>query len=429
MFYVCVIAFSLTMVGIVVVTFAYKGTIKFYFTVFQSFCALPAIFSCAFIFSAEFSFTRLIIVSVFMTATNHALTVWFSKALLSPIAEVNKHLQSLADGDFKIDVNVVSKNEIREILKNLDIMVSEISLLVNSIKTNSTENLDMAENLSDLSSSMTENADTTFKSANTMSDSALKMNSDMTTVASATEKASENINIISDAIESNTVNISEIARNSEKARNVSGDAVSQAKNASGRVEELGNAAKDIGRVTEAITDISEQTNLLALNATIEAARAGEAGKGFAVVAGEIKELARQTADATQEIKGMIEGIQSSAERTIDDIGGITSVINNVNGIVSNIAESVEDQAVTTKEIAKNVGMASQGVRAINENAARGLTFSDEIVKDISLVADLTGEMSEISSKVKNSAGEQANLAETLQEYIAVFSVKEEECRV
>lgn len=116
-----------------------------------------------------------------------------------------------------------------------------------------------------------------------------------------------------------TSTINEIAQNSEKARTITGESVRKAQGVSVQVDELGNTVQKIGKITEVISKISEQTNLLALNATIEAARAGEAGKGFAVVANEIKELARQTAEATQQIKGQIEGIQNSAAGTVSEI--------------------------------------------------------------------------------------------------------------
>lgn len=155
-----------------------------------------------------------------------------------------------------------------------------------------------------------------------------------------------------------TTTINEIAQNTEKANTITGEAVSEAKGASDNVDELGSAAQEISKVTETVTEISEQTNLLALNATIEAARAGDAGKGFAVVANEIKELARQTAEATQDIKRRIEGIQDSTSGTVTKIQQISKVINDVNDIVSTIASSVEEQSVTTKEIATNVAQAS-----------------------------------------------------------------------
>ena len=140
------------------------------------------------------------------------------------------------------------------------------------------------------------------------------------------------------------------------------------------MQKLGQAAQEIGQVTETITNISAQTNLLALNATIEAARAGTAGKGFAVVANEIKELARQTAEATEDIKARIAGIQDSTGTAISDIGQITTVIKDVGGIVASIAAAIEEQATVTKDVAGNIAQASTGVRDANQHVNQTAEF-------------------------------------------------------
>jgi methyl-accepting chemotaxis protein len=164
------------------------------------------------------------------------------------------------------------------------------------------------------------------------------------------------------------------------------------------MDQLGAAANSIGKVIETITDISEQVNLLALNATIEAARAGEAGKGFAVVANEIKELAKQTAAATQDIKEKIEGIQGTTSMTVGQITEITQVINDVNDVVGNIATAVEQQSAATKEIATNVAQASQGIQEVNENVNQSSSVSGEISRDIAGVSVSMNEMSTSSSQ-------------------------------
>jgi len=217
--------------------------------------------------------------------------------------------------------------------------------------------------------------------------------------------------------------IKEIAQNTEKARTVTGEAVSEAAETSEKVDELGRAANEIGKVTETITEISEQTNLLALNATIEAARAGEAGKGFAVVANEIKDLAKQTAEATGEIRKKIEGIQTSTKGTVIHIKQITKVINNVNEIVATIATAVEEQSVTTREIADNVTQASQGLGEITENVAQSSSVADEIAKDIADVNQTSGEMSNTSSQVNTSAEDLSKEAEQLMGMVGQFQVE------
>jgi methyl-accepting chemotaxis protein len=146
----------------------------------------------------------------------------------------------------------------------------------------------------------------------------------------------------------------------------SGGARDQAGQITRQMNQLGDAAQQTGRVTEAITEISAQTNLLALNATIEAARAGAAGKGFAVVATEIKALAQQTSAATDDIRNRIDGVQSSAAASIREIEKVSQVIDEVSQIVTTIATAIEEQAVVTKDIARNIAEASLGVQEANE---------------------------------------------------------------
>ena len=231
------------------------------------------------------------------------------------------------------------------------------------------------------------------------------------------EQATSNLSSVASATEQLSATIGEIASNSEKARAISSDATDQARAVSSMMKELGRAAQEIGQVTETITSISAQTNLLALNATIEAARAGAAGKGFAVVANEIKELAQQTASATEDIKGKIASIQASTGGTIEDIEKIAEVINQVGEIVSTIAAAIEEQAVVTKDVASNIAEASTGVRDSNERIAQTATVSQSIASDIALVNDTIGEIGTSGGHVQSSAVELSNLAEQLRSLV------------
>jgi methyl-accepting chemotaxis protein len=185
---------------------------------------------------------------------------------------------------------------------------------------------------------------------------------------------------------------------------------------------LGHAAMQIGKVVETITEISEQVNLLALNATIEAARAGDAGKGFAVVANEIKELAKQTAAASGEIKQQIQGIQTSTQGTVTEIGSIAKVVGEVNELVTTIAAAVEEQSVTTKDIAGNVARASEGVGEVNTTIAEGSNAANSIAADIADVTQAADEMTNASSQVNASSGALLDLAEKLNVMVKQFRV-------
>jgi len=188
------------------------------------------------------------------------------------------------------------------------------------------------------------------------------------------------------------------------------------------MNQLGQAAREIGKVTEAITEISSQTNLLALNATIEAARAGSAGKGFAVVANEIKELAQQTAAATEDIKARIAGVQSSTVAGIGEIQKVSQVIHDVSDIVSSIAVAIEEQATVTKDIARNIADASRGVEDANTRVAQASQATQEIANDIVSVDHAAGQMTEASEQVQASATDLSRAAEQLQATVSRFHV-------
>jgi methyl-accepting chemotaxis protein len=246
------------------------------------------------------------------------------------------------------------------------------------------------------------------------------MSASMNSVSAASEEATTNVAMVADAVAGTTETIKAIAGHSEKARTIADSAVAQADHASAKMNELGSAADAISKVTEVITEISEQTNLLALNATIEAARAGEAGKGFAVVANEIKELARQTAQATHEIKARIEGIQHSTDETVGEMQRISEVINQVNDIVATIATSVDSQLSTTEAVAGNVREASLGFGEINENVAQCSQVTGRISADIADVKASADELTHTSIEVELNVKELSQLAEKLHDVVEHF---------
>jgi DNA-binding ferritin-like protein len=184
------------------------------------------------------------------------------------------------------------------------------------------------------------------------------------TVSSASEVVADNVQTVAAAIEEMEASIREIASNAGEANRIAAEGVTIAAQTNEQVARLGVSGQEIGKVLDVITSIAEQTNLLALNATIEAARAGEAGKGFAVVANEVKELAKETANATDVIAQRIATIQADTTEAAASIAGISSTIDQINGIQASIAGAVEEQTATTSEIARSIAQASEGVQNI-----------------------------------------------------------------
>ncbi len=352
--------------------------------------------------------------------------MWFLTgfAVVKPISEVVDGLKDIAEGegDLTKTLNINSEDEVGELAKWFNTFMEKLRAIITEISGNADSMTSASVDLSKLSGNLSEGADLTSGKSNTVATAAEEMSSNINSVAAATEQASTNMNLVATAAEEMTSTINEIAQNSEHARNITQDAVKQADDASQKIDELGRAAQEISKVTETITEISEQTNLLALNATIEAARAGEAGKGFAVVANEIKELARQTAEATQDIKDRIEGIQKSTSLSVKQVEGISKVINDVNEIVSTIATAVEEQSVTTREIAGNVAQASNGMQEVSENIAQSSAVSSEIARDIADVNQSSNDISNSSSQVDMSAQQLSKLAEQLKELVGKFKI-------
>jgi methyl-accepting chemotaxis protein len=227
-----------------------------------------------------------------------------------------------------------------------------------------------------------------------------------TAVAAASEEASSNVGTVASATEELSQSVNEIADRVSKSAEITNRAVEQANAANGTVEGMAEAAQKIGEVINLISDIAEQTNLLALNATIEAARAGEAGRGFAVVASEVKNLATQTAKATEDIKTQISGMQTITGDTVRAIEGITGIIAEVSNISSEIAAAVKEQGAATGEIAGSVQQAAQGTQEVSSNIAG--------------VTQAAGETGESAGHVLQAAGELSTQSEALRHEVARF---------
>ena len=224
--------------------------------------------------------------------------------------------------------------------------------------------------------------------------------------AAASEQSSQNVQTVSAATEELSASVSEIGRQTHESTTIARAAVGDAENTSQQILNLKTSADQIGQVISLINDIAEQTNLLALNATIEAARAGEAGKGFAVVASEVKNLANQTAKATEEISAQIRTVQDATSASAVSIDGITMTIRKVDEIIAGIASSVEQQNSATSGIAQNIQEAANGTQEVSSN-----------IQQVTVAADETGSAAEQMRSVTGQLNEQAN---ALSSQVATF---------
>jgi methyl-accepting chemotaxis protein len=242
--------------------------------------------------------------------------------------------------------------------------------------------------------------------ANTLAGNAQQTSTQSTAVAAASEQASANVQTVASATEELSSSVMEIGRQVAESTKIAGEAVDQANRTNTTVKGLSESAQKIGNVIKLIQDIASQTNLLALNATIEAARAGEAGKGFAVVAAEVKNLANQTAKATEEIGQQIAEIQGATNDSVGAIQEIAATITSINQIATTIAAAVEQQGAATKEIARNVQEAAKGTQEVSNN-----------IGGVNKAASETGEM---ASGLLSAAGELTRQSEGLRHEVEGF---------
>jgi len=222
--------------------------------------------------------------------------------------------------------------------------------------------------------------------------------------SAASEEVSKNIQMVAAAGEEMSASIREIAKNASEAAQVATSAVEMAQETNGRIAKLGDSSAEIGKVIKVITAIAQQTKLLALNATIEAARAGEAGKGFAVVANEVKELAKDTATATEDISRKIETIQTDTRDAVESIGQIGKIINQINDIQSSIASAVEEQTATTNEIVRNVSQAAKGSQEISQNIVGVAQAADNTTTGAGDIRLSSNEFSRLASEMQRIIG-------------------------
>ncbi|MBI5386325.1 MAG: methyl-accepting chemotaxis protein [Verrucomicrobia bacterium] len=330
-----------------------------------------------------------------------ALGLTISRRISKPLRAGAEFAGRLAEGDLTRRLDIKRSDEVGQLADAMNRMGANLQRTTTEIKAGVLTLSGASQELSATSMQVSSNAEETASQANV--------------VAAAAEQVSRNVATVATSAEEMTATVREIATQAAEASKVAQQAAAAAACTNTTVAKLGESSTEIGHVVKVITSIAEQTNLLALNATIEAARAGEAGKGFAVVAHEVKELARQTAQATEDISRKISGIQGDTTSAVAALKDIGEIVQRISAIQMTIASAVEEQAVTTSEISKNATEAAKG--------------SAEIAHNIASVSEAARSSTQAASHTAGAAGELAKLAAQLTSIVAQFKLEESPAKV
>ncbi len=315
-----------------------------------------------------------------------------SRSITRPLAAVQAVATALGDGDLTRRAELTGSDELADMAGALDRAQDTLRATVRSLAVNAEALSTASQGISAVSGSIEACASETSQQSEL--------------VGAAAEQVSASVQTVATGAEEMTASIREIAHNANEAARVGADAVTVAQSTNDTVSRLGESSRAIGDVVKAITSIAEQTNLLALNATIEAARAGEAGKGFAVVANEVKDLAQETAKATEDIGRRVEAIQADTAGAVEAIGQITGVVQRMTDFQTTIASAVEEQTATTNEMSRNVAEAAGGTVQIAGN-----------ISSVSSAAQTTA--AQVADS-RRSADQLAHLSEELRTLVAAF---------
>lgn len=373
-------------------------------------------------FSARTATIILIIIIVVGVLLALGAGISLSSSISKAVSKAVDMVMELGKGNLAVRLNLRRGDEIGTLTRTLDTFAQGQSNVIKEIQGSSTTLSTASEELSAVSTQLAANAEEMTAQSNTVASATEQATANVNNISASAEEMSTGVSTVATAIEEMSSSLNEVSRNCQKESQIAANANNQAKSTRDLMERLGVSSREIGKVIDVINDIADQTNLLALNATIEAASAGDAGKGFAVVANEVKELAKQTAQATEQIGRQIEEMQNSTGSAVTAIEEITKVIEEINSISHTIVSAVEEQSATVNEIAKTVGGASVAATEIARNVGESAKGLSEVSSNIQGVNKAASDTAGGVQNIKQSSQELANLAVGLQKIVGQFKV-------
>ncbi len=351
------------------------------------------------------------------------VVIWIVRRQVTrPLLKAVQFTQAIAQGDLTQKLDNIAADEIGELSTALNKTGSQLRSIVSELNANAQALNHSAESLTNTATSQAAAAEETTVQANTVASAGEELSINSKVMAESATQITQSTSTVAAAMEEMSSSIQEVARNCAQESEIARKADTQARATRELMAKLDDSARQIGKVVELINRIAEQTNLLALNATIEAASAGEAGRGFAVVANEVKELARQSASATEDIRKQVTLIQDGAGSSMRSLDEVAKIIEQVSHISSSIAAAVEEQSATTSEIVGTIHNVSTATGTFSKNVQQTSEGAAEVARNISGVSEAAAEGAKGATRISASAAELNALSTTLGQLVAKFKV-------
>ena len=345
------------------------------------------------------------------------------KTVVKPLSIITNAIDAMADGDLRQKEVPHSKDEIGRLSRSYEKTVGKLRTMMNRFIESASLLQNSSDKMNDMSNRLTNSSREVNTQAHTVGAAGEQLSANISSISGSAKHMSTSVGHVVNSIEKISLSMKEAANNCSREAQITDEANKKAQRTQKVIEELGLSAKEIHKVVEIISSIADQTNLLALNATIEAASAGESGKGFAVVANEVKELARQSAQATKSIAEQIARIQATTQTSVEAIDEISIIISEVNSISNTISDSIDKQSHEAQEIANSIISVSELTEDVARNVDEGAIGAKEVSQNILSVTKASSESSNIAESSQQSAKELADLSKQLQSLVADFKIE------